>query len=244
MATLEKLYSSVRSCKAEEKEEAALNLDLAAAYFVGSLEGREDGGSHDGSLIFMLAKRMCVHFGTCTAMFHAIVNERIINLFYASQAEIETGACGPLERTVKKIEKAAIVPLLQGILFSARENEISYSQGYTKKFSSDFYPEGFALAQAVLPIIQDADPSAAKDIAAVMVDSFPYSDEDAASNDSARVHRAVMSALIKMDGIDCSDIGSLGGQGFCPGDISGPASRSSISLASLVIAGMLLFALN
>ena len=99
MATLEKLYSSVRSCKADEKEEAALNLDLAATYFVGSLEGQEDGGSHDGSLIFMLAKRMCVHFGTCTVMFHAIVNERIINLFYASQAEIETGVSVTFDRS-------------------------------------------------------------------------------------------------------------------------------------------------
>ena len=91
MATLEKLYSSVRACNEDEKEEAALNLDLAAGYFVGSLEGKEDGGSFDGGLIFMLAKRMCVHFGTCTALNHAIVNERIINLFYASQSEIETG---------------------------------------------------------------------------------------------------------------------------------------------------------
>merc|ERR1719251_221697 len=129
---------------------------------------------------------MCVHFGTCTAMFHAIVNERIINLFYASQAEIETGACGPLERTVKEIEKAAIIPLLQGLLFSARENEISFSQGYTK-ISPEFYPEGFALAQSILPIIEDADPSAAKDIASVMVDSFPNSVENAASNNSAKV---------------------------------------------------------
>jgi len=77
MTTLEKLYSSVRSCKYDDRKEAAVNLDLAAGYFVGSLEGKEDGGSFDGSLIFMLAKRMCVHFGTCTSSSHARVRRTI-----------------------------------------------------------------------------------------------------------------------------------------------------------------------
>ena len=152
---------------------------------------------------------------------------------------------------------AAIISLLQGVLFSARENKIYHSQGYTKTVltpgqnsfagdSSEFYPEGFALAQSILPIIEDADPSAARDIAAVMVDGFPNSAEDAASNDSAKVRRAVISALTKMDGIHCSEIGSLGGQGFCPGDfdnLGGTTSRSSIPWAFFVLAGMLIFAL-
>ena len=74
MATLEKLYSSVQSCQEGNKKEGALNLDLAAGYFIGSLEGKDDGGSFDGNLIFMLAKRMCVHFGTCTSSNHAMVS--------------------------------------------------------------------------------------------------------------------------------------------------------------------------
>lgn len=156
-------------------------------------------------------------------------------------------ACGPLKRTVKKIEKAAIIPLLQGVLFSARENENYFSQGYTKTFSSSLYPEGFALAQSILPIIEDVDPSAANDIADVMVDGFRITAANAASNNFTKVHQAVTSALTKMDGIDCSDIGSLGGRGFCPGDfdtLSDPASRSSISLGIILIGGvLLLFAL-
>jgi len=245
MATLEKLYSSVRSCQENNKKEGALNLDLAAGYFIGSLEGKDDGGSFDGNLIFMLAKRMCVHFGTCTSSNHAMINERLISLFYASQAEAETGACGSLERTVKEIENTMIVPLIQGVLFSARENELYFKQ----LVGAEFYPEGYALAQSILPLIDDVDQSSAKDIANVMVDSFPGSKGDAGSNDSAKVHRAVQNALSKMNGIDCSQIGSLGGKGFCPGDeplLEGPspASRSSTSLMSLVVvvSGVLLFA--
>ena len=139
-----------------------------------------------------------------------------------------------------------IVPLIQGVLFSARENELYFSQ----LVGAEFYPEGYALAQSILPMIDDVDQSSAKDIANVMVDSFPGSKSDAGSNDSAKVHRAVQNALSKMNGIDCSQIGSLGGKGFCPGDeplLEGPnpASRSSTSLMSLVVvvSGVLLFAL-
>lgn len=92
MAILEKLHSAVYSCgKAEIRDEGTKSLDVAVAYFVGSLEGPEDGGSFDGSLIHMLAKRMCVLFGTCTLSNHARVNERIISLFYAALGEVEAG---------------------------------------------------------------------------------------------------------------------------------------------------------
>jgi len=66
MASLEKLYSSIRLCKDNKREEGVQNIDVAAGYIIGSLEGKEDGGSFDGDLMFMLAKRMCVQFGTCT----------------------------------------------------------------------------------------------------------------------------------------------------------------------------------
>lgn len=91
MAILEKLHSAAISCKQNKRIEGGVHLDSAAGYFVGSLEGKEDGGSFDGQLIFMLAKRMCVHFGTCSSSNHAQVNERIVNLLYAAQGEIETG---------------------------------------------------------------------------------------------------------------------------------------------------------
>eukprot|EP01083_Nonionella_stella_P118227 352898_1 len=102
---------------------------MAAGFFVGSMEGKDDGGTFDGYLIFMLAKRMCVHFGTCSSSNNAMINERIINLFYAGQGEVETGACIPLAGTIKEIENALVVPLIQGTLLSALENEAYFEQG-------------------------------------------------------------------------------------------------------------------
>jgi len=245
MAILEKLYGSIVSCtRVDNRVEGAKNFDIAASYFIGSLEGKDDGGSFDGNLIHMLAKRMCLHFGTCTTSNNARINERIISLFYAGQGEVETGACESLRRTVEEIEDALIVPLIQGLLFSARQNELHFNEPNVQ----EFYPEGYALAQSILPLINKKDQSSALNIKNVMVASFPGQGNDAGSNDAAKVYRAVKSAVSKMDGVDCSQIGSLGGYGFCPGDEDvhddlNPASSLSVSLATLVMTGVLLLAL-
>lgn len=91
MAILQQLYTSMDTCKTQRKSGSALALDLAAASYVGSLEGKSDGGSFDGSLLYGFAMRMCVHFGTCTVKYNARANERIISLFYSAQGEAEAG---------------------------------------------------------------------------------------------------------------------------------------------------------
>ena len=92
MAVLEKIYSALNSCRQGSGiDDGSKNLDLAVAYYVGSLEGGDSGGSYDGSLIYMLAKRMCVHFQTCTSSNNAMINEKIVSLFYTAQGEVETG---------------------------------------------------------------------------------------------------------------------------------------------------------
>lgn len=241
MAILEMLYSALLSCKGHINkgssiEDGTRSLDLGVAYFIGSLEGKEDGGSYDGSLIHMLAKRMCVHFGTCNASNHARINERVISLFYAAQGELEKGACVPLEKTVKEIESALIVPLIQGVLFSARGNELYFKSNLV---GAEFYPEGFALAQSILPIIDDADQSAAVNIKNIMVASFPNQATDDKSNDFAKVQRTMKAAIAKM-GVDCEQVGTFGGYGFCPGDVSNNSSSGkSLSLMALALTGVL-----
>jgi hypothetical protein len=90
MAILQKLYSALSSCRDGNVNEAAINLDTAAAYYIGSLEGTEDGGSYDGSLSFFLARRMCISFETCSPSDNAMTNERIISLFYSAQGELDS----------------------------------------------------------------------------------------------------------------------------------------------------------
>jgi len=90
MAILQKLYNAVKSCKDGNVDEGITNLDIAAAYYTGSFEGTEDGGSFDGSLNFFLARRMCIYFDTCSQSNNALINERMISLFYSAQGELDT----------------------------------------------------------------------------------------------------------------------------------------------------------
>ncbi|KAL7554731.1 hypothetical protein ACHAWF_018259 [Thalassiosira exigua] len=237
MAILEKLYDSVQSCKKDDREEGGTSIDLAAGYYIGSLEGKNDGGSFDGQLIFMLAMRMCVQFGTCTEANNARVNERIINLFYSAQGEVATGACGALARTVTKIENAMIVPLIQGVLFSARENAVTFNKGE----GPEYYPEGYALSLSILPMISEANKDSARDIENVMTAFFPgLSATDIGANNYAKVHTAMQTALSEMPGIDCSQIGRLDGLSICPGDslydaVGSASSHFSPTLLMLVV---------
>jgi hypothetical protein len=90
MAILQHLYSAVKSCKDGNANEGVTNLDTAVAYYTGSFEGTEDGGSFDGSLNFFLARRMCIYFETCSESNNALINERMISLFYSAQGELDT----------------------------------------------------------------------------------------------------------------------------------------------------------
>jgi hypothetical protein len=214
MAVLESLYTSLDLCRDSQKPEAHESLDEAAAYFVGSLEGEEDGGTYDGVLLFMLANRMCVHFGTCSTSNIAQSNEKIISLLYAAQGEIDVGACDSLAKTVKGIENALTVPLIQGTLYTALENDLYLSKVVQ---AEDLLPEGYALAQSVLPLIHDVDSSAASDIADVMVKGFPKTQNLAKAGNHAKVFRAMQAVIPKMNGLDCTMVGTIAGVSFCSG---------------------------
>lgn len=115
-------------------------------------------------------------------------------------------ACDALGKTVKKIESTMLVPLIQGTIFVANENVDGVG----------YYPEGFVLAQAILPIIHDADQNAAVEISGAMVEGFPDPDISAVAQ-PAKVFRAVQAAIAKLDGINCNDVGTIHGSNFCPG---------------------------
>ena len=131
-----------------------------------------------------------------------------------------------------------IVPLIQATLVSALENQY-YFDGEMDD-ASEFYPEGYVLAQSILPLINQVDQKAAKDIEDVMVKGFPGPDHQQAV-DYPKVFRAVQTALSKMSGVDCKQIGRMDGKGFCPGDDStyegiSSAPRKVVPTVMVVIA--------
>lgn len=151
-------------------------------------------------------------------------------------------SCDSLERTVQEIENSLVVPLIQGTLFSARENE----KHFKRRAFREFYPEGYVLALSILPIIKDADLFSATEIKNVMVAKFPSQGNDESSNDSARVHSAIKIAISKMEGFDCTQVGMIGGSGLCPGDdgtynaSSSAYESATFSITALSLSIMLL----
>lgn len=213
MAVCERLYTALDLCRDTKKADAHNSLDAGAAYFTGLSEGEEDGGTYDGVLLYMLANRMCVQFNTCSTISNnAQANEKIISLLYAAQGEIDVGACDSLAKTVKDIENALIVPLIQSTLYIALENDLFLSQLVEADY---LLPEGYVVAQSVLPLIHDVDSSAANDIAQVLVEGFPRTQINAANH--LKVFRAMQRAVPKMKGLDCEMIGTIAGVSFCEG---------------------------
>jgi hypothetical protein len=243
MAILEKLYTSLDLCRDSQNSDAQDSLDAAAAYFVGLSEGAKDGGTYDGSLLFMLANRLCAHFGTCSTSSNAEVNENIISLFYAAQGEIDVGACDSLANTVERIENILTVPLIQGTLFIALENDLFKSKVVE---AEDLLPEGYVLAKSILPLIHDVDSSAASDIADVMIKGFPRTQYSHEAANHAKVFRAIQVAIPKMTGLDCSMIGTIAGVSFCSGPVSATNAGSNHSILNsiLVLLGIAFFLLN
>jgi len=143
-------------------------------------------------------------------------------------------ACDSLERTVHEIANSIIVPLIQGTLFSARENELHFK----KRAFREFYPEGYVLAQSILPVLNEEDTYAANEIKNVMVTKFPSQGNDDSTTDSTKVHSAMKIAVSKMEGVDCTQIGTIGGAGLCPGDDGTYSALNSASVATVSITSL------
>ena len=135
---------------------------------------------------------------------------------------------------MKQIDNALLVALIQGTLFAAWQNNYYFNHNILIPSTKEFLPEGYVLAQSILPIIANVDVEAANEIKSVMVEDFPFQTREKVSNHAA-VFAAVKRALTKMDGVDCRQIGSIGGQGFCPGDADPQSASSRLALSSIVI---------
>ncbi len=154
--------------------------------------------------------------------------------YFSTLIPLQLQACVPLERTVKQIDNALLVPLIQGTLFACWQNSYYFNNKILIPSTKEFLPEGYVLAQSILPIIANFDIDAANEIKSVMVDDFLSSTHDISSSHTV-VFAAFKRALAKMDDVDCKQIGSIGGQGFCPGDADPTSSSTRLTLSSIAI---------
>jgi len=185
--------------------------DEGVAFYIGSnmtldmfsgVDGPvSDGGMQGkGYLAFTLGNKRCENFKTCgingDAQFGiSQQNHKLFELFTDGQHDFLIGNCGDVVPVKDKIVAQMAIPLIQGTLRYAYK--VGKLQG-----DDEARAEGAIFAAAVLPLVDDCDPAAAKTIADEM------SINSVAETDYKAVKAAFEKCYEKM-GITCKEVGQL-----------------------------------
>ena len=170
MNALTELADAVGACNKGDMltgEGGAHQWDEVAAFLIGSLEGRSEGGSvdlDDGQLMWNLANRRAFQFQTEDTSGFSLVNVELEDLLFAGRAQGNVLDCANLAKTMDRIQHLILIPVIQSTIRDAILNQgldLSSSQ------SGDL-AGGEAFAMSVLPIVARYDENAAKLIRANM----------------------------------------------------------------------------
>lgn len=174
--------------------------DEAWVFYAGSLEGVDGTGS--GKQPYSLAEKRCANFGTCaSAAGRAKVNNELLGLFKDGQSLLEARDCAGADEKKRDIIELMAVPLIQGTLRYAYRLDGKTSEERVSMAKE--IAEGLTFAAAVLPVVDQASPDAAKVIREQMYDL-----EDEPVVNFKEVREAFESAY-KALGINCGDVGAL-----------------------------------
>jgi hypothetical protein len=207
MAVLDKAFGAISKCRegggSVTTDTAVSLLDQAVAFFVGSIEGSNDGGKDGGQLFYRLAKDRCVDFGVCEGG-NAMVNVAIIEAFMKASVELTYNQCDDAKITLlENITPALLVPLIQGTLYYAVVNSKASVNSRDGSLGA-----GYASAFSILPLVAASDPGSALTIRentqfSIVDDLVP----DGANGVFEAVHNAVASMTSPLVKSQCSAIG-------------------------------------
>lgn len=119
MFIISKLDMAVSQC-------SDLLWDEAAALIIGTLEGKDKGGSkdfRDGKLLWSLANSRGLDFQRLNDEGHAVVNASVENLLFSGKGKILAGSCANLGQTSKRISHLLLIPVIQSVVKYAISNE-------------------------------------------------------------------------------------------------------------------------
>jgi hypothetical protein len=219
--------------------------DEAVAFYVGSLEG--DDGTGSGNLLYALADKRCLEFGTCddddSKTSH--VNEEVMELFDTGKTQMLSGSCSGLIGTKNSIVELMTVPLVQGTLRYAYK--LAYLSGGDKEVA-----EGHAFAAAVLPRLAVCDPDAATLVAKNLLvngstSSGSMYDQPWVMVDGFAALKAEFEENYACLGFTCDDVGGLlqtdgsyySGAEPCSDSDDDDSSLSAGAIAAIVVCALL-----
>jgi len=195
--------------------EATEAWNEAAAFFVGSLEGRDglnvdEGGKQVGKQLFALGDKRCANYNKCgingdEGAGVAKTNLVIINLFQKGAGMVFSGDQDGLQKCIKEINNQILITFIQGTLRYAHklaERDTPVGDLLAKEMG-----EGATFAASALPQLWAISKGAA-DIVEKMFKIGPDGPGANGELDFEKVHLAFACNYPQM-GISCSEIGGL-----------------------------------
>jgi hypothetical protein len=207
--------------------------DAFAAFYIGSMEGVEVGGSDetvDGVMLWNLANKRAVTFNTLNDDFFAEINDEMVDLLFAGQSELDRSNCLNIEKSANKIMHLMLMPIIQNNIWYAIQN-----QDLPSNSTSPDLVIGKVLALSLLPIVSKYDGDAAVVIERNMVDieyTKPVRDGAQAVAD------AFYSVLDDMEW-GCKYLGEAEGVGTCQSSVRNAASSAVTSIVATTVSGLL-----
>ncbi|CAM9655355.1 unnamed protein product, partial [Scytosiphon promiscuus] len=215
MYVIHELEDAVNDCEDADLEANNANVvawDEGWAFYTGSLEGTDVGGTPDeGQMLYALAEKRCENFKTCSGdnddndlVGTSAVNNDILALWQTGQEHIQNFEC-----TLAEAVKDDIVTLMTALNLVRVANIVGYTYladpdaptNSTDKEAAELW----AFSAAILPAINACDAVVAttlRDNADITLDTAPMSAGYAAV-------KAELESVYPCLGITCAQVGGL-----------------------------------
>lgn len=190
---------SVYQCHKKNKVQANVHLDKAYAYYSGTLEG--PSGAGEGLFLYELAQLRCNQTRTCGRNHNrngddAYVNYEILEDFVDAQESLDDFECKDVREDVDDIIRLLKIPLIQGILRYAYENQFD-------DFGTRSILDGAVFMTAMLPWMDACD----EDLAMVVYDNMRVRSTPGAV--SYADVRSALEGMYKCFDIACEEVGGM-----------------------------------
>ena len=210
--------------------------DAFAAFYIGSLEGVDTGGSDetiDGVMLWNLANKRAVTFNTLNHWFYAEINDEMVDILYAGQSELERGDCSNIKKSANDAMHLMLMPIIQNTIWYAIQNEDLRANST----STDLIV-GKVLAQSILPIVKKYDENAAMVIKRNMVDI----ENTKPVPDGAEAVAYAFYQILDEIGWGCKYLGEAEGVGACQAQVR--SSATSIMQVGKLFTTVALFVIS
>jgi hypothetical protein len=214
--------------------------DAFAAFYIGSLEGVDMGGSDetiDGVMLWNLANKRAVTFNTLNSDFYAELNDEMVGLLYAGQSELDRGNCLNIEKSANEAMHLMMLPIIQNTIWYAIQNQ----QLKANSTSADLVV-GKVLALSMLPIVKKYD----TDSATVIERNMVHIENTQLVPDGAQAVASAFYRVLDDIGWDCKYLGETEGVSACQASFKSGAASAAISgsLAAVVATSFLFSAVT